>query len=69
VIDDRGNAVVGRDGEELGPELLALADVDGNDLVREPGLLKKDRDLVAVRRGPVVKIHHDSLPVVVGNSI
>ena len=55
-IDDGGHAVVGRDGQELGLELVALADVDGLDLVGEPALLEHDRDLVAVGGGPVVQL-------------
>ena len=65
-IDDGGHAVVGRDGQELGLELVALADVDGLDLVGKPALLEHDRDLVAVGRGPVVQLdgplRHDGVP-------
>jgi hypothetical protein len=55
---DRRNAVVRRDAEELRLELVALGDVDRENLVFQPGLFEKHRDLVAVRRGPVVKIDH-----------
>jgi len=36
-------------------ELLALADVDRVDLVKEPGLFEEQRDLVPVGGGPVVE--------------
>src|SRR5262249_52677902 len=58
VVDQRRNAVVGRDRQELRLELLALADVDRNDLVLESGLLEEHRDLVAFRRGPIVQLDH-----------
>jgi hypothetical protein len=58
VIDHRGNAVVGGDRQELRLELVALADIDRENLVFQPGLFKKHRDLVAVRRGPVIKVNH-----------
>src|SRR5258708_18935274 len=56
VIDDRGHAIVGPDLQELGLELIALADVDRNDLVRKPGLLEEHGDLVPVGRLPVIEI-------------
>jgi hypothetical protein len=61
VVDHGGNAVVRRDREELALELLALADIDRHDLVRQPDLFQKNRDLVPVRRGPVVQVDHDCL--------
>jgi hypothetical protein len=57
-IDDRGHPVVRADLQERGVELVALADIDRNDAVREPGLLQHDMDLVAVRRRPGVKLDH-----------
>jgi hypothetical protein len=39
-------------------ELIALADVHRNDFVRQAGLFEKNRDLVAVGRGPLIKINH-----------
>jgi hypothetical protein len=39
-------------------ELLAFADVDRHDPVGDRSLLKKDRDLMPVRRGPIVEINH-----------
>ncbi len=39
-------------------ELRALADVDGNDPVGKSRLLEEDRDLMAVRRGPVMEVDH-----------
>jgi hypothetical protein len=62
LVDDGRNAVVGRDGEKLRLELLALADVDRDNAVGKPGLLQEHRDLVAVRRRPVVKIDHVGCP-------
>ena len=62
VIDHRRNAVVRRDREELRLELIALADIDRENLVLQPGLFQKDRDLVAVRRGPVIQIDHRRVP-------
>src|SRR6266446_7994263 len=58
MIDHRGNAVVRRDRQKLRLELVALADIDRENLVFEPGLFEKHRDLVAVRRGPVMKVNH-----------
>jgi hypothetical protein len=57
-IDQRGDAVVRGDGEEFRLELLALADVHRHEVVGQPGLLEEDRDLVAVRRGPIVEVDH-----------
>src|SRR3984957_6775266 len=62
VIDHRGNAVVRRDRQKLRLELIALADIDRENLVSQPGLFEKHRDLVAVRRGPVVQIDHGAFP-------
>ena len=60
-IDDRGHAVVGRDREERVAELIALPDPARHDPVRQTGLLEQDRDLLAVRRGPVVQVDHRGL--------
>jgi hypothetical protein len=60
VVDNCGNAVVRRDLEELGRELLALADIHFVNAVREARLFQEDGDLVPVRRGPVVEIDHDA---------
>jgi len=65
VIDQRRNPVVRRDGEKFRLELVALADVDREHLVGQPRLFQEHRDLVAVRRGPVVEIDHGAVPVVV----
>src|SRR6185437_14807527 len=51
-IDDRRYAVVRADLQELGLELLALADIDRMHRVREAHLLERDRDLAAVGRVP-----------------
>ena len=53
-----------RDLQELRLELVALADVDRENPVTEPGLLEKDRDLVAVRRGPVMEVEHGTILLV-----
>src|SRR6266436_5218403 len=62
MIEHRGNAVVGRDRQKLRLELVALADVDRENLVFQPSLFQKHRDLVAVRRGPVMKVDHGASP-------
>src|SRR5690606_3905526 len=61
-VHDRGNAVVGRDLEEGGRELLVLADVDGMRGVGQAHLLEGDRDLAAVRCGPGVEVDHKVTP-------
>src|SRR6266436_1562004 len=58
VVDHRWNAVVRGDRQKLRLELVALADIDREDLVFQPGLFEKHRDLVPVRRGPVIKVDH-----------
>src|ERR1700733_3376052 len=58
VIDDRRHAIVRGNRQKFRPKLLTLADIDGHDPIRKPGLLKEDRDLVAIRRGPIVEIDH-----------
>ena len=58
VVDDGRHAVIGGECQELGFELIAGADVDRLDRVIEAGLFEKQRDLVAVRRGPVVEFNH-----------
>ena len=59
VVDDGGDAVVWRHRQKLRLELLAFADIDGNDFVLKSGLFEKNRDFVAVRRGPVMYVDHD----------
>jgi hypothetical protein len=54
-----GMRLFGATARKLRLELLALADIDRNDFVFQPGLFEKDRDFVAVRRGPVMHIDHD----------
>ena len=58
VIHHRRDSVVRRDRQELRLELIALADIDRENLVFQPGLFEKHRDLVAVRRGPVMQVDH-----------
>ena len=57
-VDDRGHLVVGADLQELGLELVALADVDGMDVPLQPALLEHDMNLVPVGRGPRIAIDH-----------
>ena len=58
VVDDRRHPVVGGDRQEIGPELLAAADVDRDDPVGQAGLLEEQGDLVPVRGRPVVQVDH-----------
>src|SRR4051812_7277470 len=57
-IDHRRHLVVRRDFEELGLELVALADIDRDHAVRRAGLLHHDVNLVPVRCGPGIEIDH-----------
>src|SRR5262249_49257715 len=50
--------IVRRDRQKLLFELLALADVHRENLVRQAGLFEEDRDLVAVGRRPVMQVDH-----------
>src|SRR3546814_8640848 len=59
-IDDRRDTVVGRDRQEIGRELLALADVHRHDPIGQARLLQEDRDLMAIGSGPVIKIDNIS---------
>jgi hypothetical protein len=56
-VDDGGDLVVRADGQELGLELVAGADVHRMHVVRQAALLEHDVHLVAVGRGP--RIHFD----------
>src|SRR6266852_477030 len=58
LVDHRRDLVVRRDGEEIGLELVAHADVDGMDFVFETRFLEHDVDLVPVGRRPSVKVDH-----------
>jgi hypothetical protein len=69
VVHDRRDLVVGRDLQELGIELVALADVDRLDRVLESRLLEEHRDLVAVGRGPVVEVDHRGISEAKADSI
>src|SRR5215470_3000706 len=66
VVHHHGHAVVGVHLEEILVELVALLDVDGRYLVLDPTLLEQDRDLFAVRRGPIKYLVHGALPVGAG---
>jgi len=69
IVDDRRDPVIGRDPQELGLELIAPADVDRQDAVREAGLFEEDGDLVPIRGGPVIEIDHDSILSRLGGSV
>src|SRR3546814_13857229 len=56
--DDGRHPVVRADLQEFGLELVAGADVDRVDLVRQPHLFQHDGDLKAIRRRPHVQIDH-----------
>src|SRR3546814_10453296 len=56
--DDGRHPVVRADLQEFGLELVAGADVDRVDLVRQPHLFQHDGDLKAIRRRPHVEIDH-----------
>jgi len=58
VVDDRRDAIVGTDLEELGLELLPFPDVDAVDPVLQPGLFERNVNLVSVRRRPGVYVYH-----------
>ena len=64
MIDHRRDAVVRCDRQKLRLELIALADVDRENPVRQPGLLEEHRYLVAVRRGPVMEVDHGTILLV-----
>ena len=63
-IDQRRYLVVGADGQELGLELVARANVDRKNLPvaaqAKTALLQHDVNLVAIGRGPGVDIYHGS---------
>jgi hypothetical protein len=58
VVDNGGHAIIRRERQELGIELIASADVDRLDRVIDTRLLEKESDLVAVRRRPVIEVDH-----------
>src|SRR5262249_20613332 len=58
LIDDGGHAVVGGNLQEIRLELIAGADIDGNQSIGEVGFLQKHGDLVAVRRRPIIEVDH-----------
>ena len=62
VVDDGGHTIVGADFQEIGRELIALGDVQDVGLVGQAQFFEKDRDLPAVRRRPIVKVDHLSVP-------
>ena len=58
VVDDGRHAVVRGDLEEVGLELLALADIDRVDRIGRVRLFEEQRDLVPVGRRPVIEVDH-----------
>ena len=58
MVDDGRHAVVRCDLQEIGLELLALADIDRHDAIGMACLFQKDGDLVPVGRRPIVKVDH-----------
>ena len=58
MVDDRRHAIVWRKGQEFRLELITGTDIDRENLVIQPGFFKEQRDLVAVRGGPVIKVNH-----------
>lgn len=58
VVDDGGYAVVGRDREEPGAELLTAAEIHRDHAVRKLRLLEEQLHLESIGRGPVVEIDH-----------
>ncbi len=52
MIDDGGHAMVGIDRQIFPRELIALADVQWNEAVRNSRFLQKDGYFLTVRRGP-----------------
>jgi hypothetical protein len=57
-IDDRRNLAVRVERDELGRELVVLADVDRVDVVRHPELFEHDGHLAAVGGAPGVEVDH-----------
>src|SRR5262249_51243111 len=43
---------------EFGLELIALADIERDQVIGGRQLVKQDRDLAAVRRRPIIEIQH-----------
>jgi hypothetical protein len=68
-IDQRRHAVVGREFQEFGIELVAAADIGGLDGVRHAEFFQKYGDLLAVRRRPVEKFKHRVAPSVPAKSL
>src|SRR3546814_3593098 len=58
MVDNSRDAIVGCNVQKMGLELLALADIDGENRIGQPGLFQKQGNLVSVVRGPVIHIDH-----------
>jgi hypothetical protein len=61
-IDQRGHAVVGTDCQEVILELVTAADVAGHNAIFHRAFFQQNRDLLAVRRRPIVQIDHGRSP-------
>jgi hypothetical protein len=58
IVDDRGDAIVGRDFQKFGIELLSLRNIDRVNAIGDAQFFKHDGDLAAVRRRPCVEVDH-----------
>src|SRR3546814_8794413 len=56
MVDNSRGAIVGCNVQTMGLELLALADIDGENGIGQAGLFTKQGNLVSVRRGHVIQI-------------
>ena len=61
VIDHGGNLVVRRDLQELGLELLAIADIDRHGFIGHAQFFQQDEGLAAIRGGPGMQCDHQRL--------
>jgi hypothetical protein len=62
VIDQGRHAIVRRDSQEFRLELVAAADMAGDDPIGDFQLLQEDGHLLAVWRRPIVQVDHDRAP-------
>ena len=58
-IDDGRHPVIRADTQEFRIKLIAVANIHGLYFVVQPAFLEHDRNLVSVRRRPVVKFYHE----------
>ena len=62
VIDDGRDLVVGADLQEIGGELLVIADIDRMRRVGQSELFQQNRDLAAIGGRPRVEVDHRQYP-------